>query len=491
LRSLSATPDGADKLSENTEEVIETAEVLEVSPETPSKVKKQKPKPQNATVRVDFSLPVGTIKPMHGMCNGPISYGADLSDAFREIGVPIVRFDTTDTAISRNAVDISRIFKNYDADPSDPDSYDFTCSDKYVDAAMRAGARIIYRLGESRDLLGAESVSLMSDIDALARVCVNVIRHYNDGWASGRHYAIKYFEILNCPSEKETASHTFELYRRLANAIRLYDEEIKVGGLSFESFSYAKELLRVAKRNRIPLDFITVECLSGDPLSVKSALEDLAGYARNLGFEGLEIIVGKWSFIDGDVLSGDDVRNLLSSDGEKARKCKKDIFLSQRSVKGAAFAAATMLSLNQIDGVSAACFYDAQPNVSPFCAITDRFGDAEKPFYSFRAFGELYKTGKAVLCSVESPEDCAHSGIFAAAAVSASGEGCVMLASFGGCGVIDLRLEGIGENVYSADVYMLDGVKNMTLADSVPVSGLKKRIVLNVSEYGAMLIKLH
>jgi hypothetical protein len=66
-----------------------------------------------------------------------------------------------------------------------------------------------------------------------------------------------------------------------------------------------------------------------------------------------------------------------------------------------------------------------------------------------------------------------------------------MLASFGGCGVIDLRLEGIGENVYSADVYMLDGVKNMTLADSVPVSGLKKRIVLNVSEYGAMLIKLH
>ena len=63
--------------------------------------------------------------------------------------------------------------------------------------------------------------------------------------------------------------------------------------------------------------------------------------------------------------------------------------------------------------------------------------------------------------------------------------------SFDGCGVVDLRIDGITEEQYTADVYMLDGVKNMELADSLPLSGMKKRLVLNVSEYGAVLIKLH
>lgn len=476
-------------------DVKETVEAPSENAENTSKIlpeaKKQKPKPKSATVKVDFSISTGKVKPMHGMCNGPVSYGADLSEAFREIGVPIVRFDATDTAMSRCAVDISRIFKNPDADPSDPDSYDFACTDKYVDAAMYSGAKVIYRLGESLDLLGAVQMNMMSDIDALSRICVNVIRHYNDGWAQGRHYGIKYFELLNCPEGKGDFSKVFEIYKRLANAVKLYDEDIKVGGLSFESFADAKELLRAAKKNRIPLDFITVDCFSSDPLSVRSDAESLVAFARNQGVGDVEIIVGKWAFVDGDVLNGDDAREIFASDSEKQRKRKKEIFLSQRSIKGAAFAAANMLSMNQIDGISAACFYDAQPTVSPFCALTDRYGDVEKPFYAFRAFGELYRAGNAVLCAVESPDDFAHSGIFASAAVSGGGEGYVMIASFGGCGVVDLRLDGVSENVYSADVYMLDGVKNMTLADTVPVSGLKKRLVLSVSEYGAVLVKLY
>jgi len=77
----------------------------------PPKAEKVLPKPQHATVRVDFSLDIGEIKPMHGMCNGPVSYGADISELFREIGVPRVRFSGTDTPVSSLAIDISRIFK--------------------------------------------------------------------------------------------------------------------------------------------------------------------------------------------------------------------------------------------------------------------------------------------------------------------------------------------------------------------------------------------
>jgi hypothetical protein len=82
-------------------------------------------KPQYATVNVDLSVTVGEVKPLHGMCNGPKSYGADISELFKNIGVPYVRFDCTDTAMSAYAVDVSRIFRSFDSDPADPDNYDF------------------------------------------------------------------------------------------------------------------------------------------------------------------------------------------------------------------------------------------------------------------------------------------------------------------------------------------------------------------------------
>ena len=121
--------------------VVEKAPVETAS--TAQKPKKELPKPQVAVVKVDLAIPVGEIKPMHGMCNGPVSYGADISGLFKEIGVPFVRFDATDTAVSAHAVDVSRIFKDPDADPSDPESYDFETTDRYVEAAMLSGAQII------------------------------------------------------------------------------------------------------------------------------------------------------------------------------------------------------------------------------------------------------------------------------------------------------------------------------------------------------------
>ena len=48
------------------------------------------PKPQHATVKVDLAVEVGRIRPMHAMCNGPRSFGSDISHLFREAGIPLV-----------------------------------------------------------------------------------------------------------------------------------------------------------------------------------------------------------------------------------------------------------------------------------------------------------------------------------------------------------------------------------------------------------------
>ena len=455
---------------------------------TKKQAEKKLPRPQHATVKVDFAIPVGEIKPLHSMCNGPRSYGADISGVFKEIGVPFVRFDCTDTAMSARAVDISRIFKNFDADPSDEDNYDFECTDAYVEAALLSGAVVMFRLGESRDLLEPErKLPSFTDLDAMARVCVNIIRHYNDGWANGRYYGIEYFEIGGCGEDSDAE---LEVYRRVANAIKLYDENIKVGGLSFDGFgSSAKAFLRYCRKNRVPLDFVTVDCFCSDPEAVGGEAERFVALARELGFDELEIIVGKWSYIDGEVLSGLSLEKALSGKAD-CGEIRRRIFESQGSVKGAAFAMALLLRLSHIDGIKTACFYDAQPTVSPFCAITDRFGAPEKPFYSFKAYSELYRAKNAVLCESEQIEGFLHTGIYADAAVSDNGEAVVVLASFGGCGVVDLRLDNISDELYNADIYMLDGVKDLTLCDSVAISGMRKRLLLNVSEFGVVMVKL-
>ena len=102
----------------------------------------------------------------------------------------------------------------------------------------------------------------------------------------------------------------------------------------------------------------------------------------------------------------------------------------------------------------------------------------------------MYKAGREVYSVCEEAAGYAHSGIYS---LAAEGKDAlyVLISSFDGCGIVDLRLDAIPENIYTADIYMLDGVKNMTLADSIPISGAKKRLLLNISKYGAALVKLY
>ncbi len=456
------------------------------------KPKAELKKPQFATVKVDLLLVTGEVKPMHAMCNGPVSYGADISHLFREIGVPYVRFDETDTAISSYAVDVSRIFKNPSADPRDEANYDFSYTDKYVAAAHNAGAKVIFRLGESFDrLMSGKRAATPEDIDALVDICTGIVRHYNGYWAEGFAYGIEYFEIwghaesLNAGSER-----SFEIYKRVASAVKLMGEGIKAGGMCFSDPAAMREFLKYCKRARAPLDFLTVGCFDSHPRSAAERLKEIPTMLHNFGFYQTEIIVGAWSYIDREALGAMPLNRALSlKDAESADAVRK-LFDSQRSVKGAAYALAFMTALGEIRETAMACFYDAQPNISPWCAISDRFGNPEKTFYAFKAYGELFRAGRLLYTVCDEPDGFAHSGIYAMAAQGSDAD-YILISSFDGCGIVDLRLESIPSDRYTADIYMLDGVKNMSLADSISIQGDKKRLILNISSYGAALVKLY
>ena len=449
--------------------------------------KKVLPKPQHAVINVDFSIPARKIKAISGMCNGPVSFDSDISPLFKNMRVPYVRNNNTDTAASRYAFDISRIFPDKNADENHPSSYNFELTDKYIMAAYNSGARVIYRFGESDASQGWAA----EDPQKWISVCLHTVKHYNDYWNHGFAYGIREFEICprgNFTDEKKDAE-LFEVYGDLAKALKLFDEDYIVGGMSFSSYSpAAREFVKYCAAKKLPLDFISFTCLTHTPESVFAAVEKYTELLVNLGFSDTKIMLSEWNYIKKLSEFTDSSLYIENIGGAYSKECR-EIFEEQSSIVGAAFCASTLLGLNQYPFLEYATYYDAQPAISKHCGICDRYGNIEKPYYAFKAYSELQAFGDGVACHVVESPDMQKSGVYAAASVSDRG-GIVMISSFDGSQMVDLRLDMIPDNVYNAEIYMSDGVKDLEFCDSVALTGLKKRLLLSMSAYGFALIRI-
>ena len=101
-------------------------------------------------ITVDFKKTTGIIKPMHAVNNGPVyKFYSDQRitniDAYRDAGIPYAR--THDASFyatygGEHTVDVNAIFPDFDADPYDEESYDFTLTDEYLRVIEFAGTKI-------------------------------------------------------------------------------------------------------------------------------------------------------------------------------------------------------------------------------------------------------------------------------------------------------------------------------------------------------------
>ncbi|MBO7404844.1 MAG: hypothetical protein J6V24_07760 [Clostridia bacterium] len=90
------------------------------------------------------------IKPLHGVGQPPIA-----GDGFSRIarwltpaGIPFSRLHDVGGCFGNNLfVDIPNLFRDFDADPADPASYDFTFTDMLIQALTEAGVEPFFRLG--------------------------------------------------------------------------------------------------------------------------------------------------------------------------------------------------------------------------------------------------------------------------------------------------------------------------------------------------------
>lgn len=194
---------------------------------------------------IDVTNPIGPVTALHGVNIGPIDrrWGRDYSAYFAEAQIPSVRLHDL-PLLAAEAADLHTIFPNPQADPDDPASYTFGVTDHYLAAIRAAGGEPYFRLGESIEH-EPEKVFVWGNRwtpEALAKVCANIVRHYNHGWANGFEWNIRYWEFWNEPDggNGETPPHRrscfagsaeefLDLYRAVAPAIKEADPNAQVG----------------------------------------------------------------------------------------------------------------------------------------------------------------------------------------------------------------------------------------------------------------------
>ncbi len=206
-------------------------------------------------IRVDFNKTIGKIKPMHAVGQPPflggyLKYDFSHMDWLTQANVPYSRLHDVGGAYGANRfVDIPNLFRDFDADETNADNYDFAFTDVLIEAMHKYNLKPIFRLGvsiETQSHIKAYRINPPKDYAKWARICEHVIRHYNYGWANGFNYGIEYWEIWNeadngikgkNPMWTGTPQEFYELYDVAAKHLKsVFGDEIKVGGYGASGF---------------------------------------------------------------------------------------------------------------------------------------------------------------------------------------------------------------------------------------------------------------
>jgi len=287
-------------------------------------------------ITVDASAPMGYLRSLQGVNGAPapgshkpenFTFGGwnmpehtDVSAGYRMARIDLVRthdaygpadidakFENADApggGLISARRDIFDIFPDPDADPSDPRSYNFGPTDHVIASIRKVGAQVMFRLGRSE---GADAQP-PRDFDKYAAIVSHIVLHYNRGWAKGFHYGIRFWEIWNEPDLGKvfwagTAQQYFELYGKLARAVKAADRRALVGGPAIarpnDDTPYRDAFLEYVRTEHLPLDFYSWHWYatdSDDPLDFIRISRDLRARLDKHGFARTRSMVTEWNY---------------------------------------------------------------------------------------------------------------------------------------------------------------------------------------------------
>ncbi len=376
-----------------------------------------------SNIQVTFDQIVGKIKPMHASGQPPFIGGFRTlnfkpMEYLKNAHIPYCRLHDVQGAFGSNRyVDIPNIFRNFDADETDPANYDFAFTDVMLEAMHQYGLKPIFRLGvtiENQFFIKAYRIHPPKDPAKWARICEHIIRHYNEGWADGFHYGIEYWEIWNEPDNGPmgrnqmwtgTPEQYYELYDVTAKHLKkCFGDTIKVGGygasgiyaILYEPEKYGLDLTPLPADERYertkhrpaflygffdyitahnsPIDFFSWHCYD-TPEGMVIMSNFMETVLKKYGFEGLESHLNEWNTAP------------------------------QLDLIGTSYAAASataVLCAMQETHVYMTCYYDTGMRPLVYCGAFDFIERTPTPLLcGLEAFGELHLLGNQAKCEYE------------------------------------------------------------------------------------------
>ena len=348
------------------------------------------------------------MKPMHGGGQPPLG-GSGMTEYFHyltEAGIPFSRLhDVGGVFGGGRFVDIPNIFRNFDADETDPANYDFTFTDYLLKALVAAGVEPYYRLGitiENQAYIKPYHTYPPKDPEKWARICEHIIRHYTEGWVDGFHYKIRYWEIWNEPEVQDqmmwcgTDEEYYNLYAVTAKHLKSRFPHLKIGGYASCGFyaiapvsvidpisrlpgtippsKHEENLLRFfygffayIKKHNAPIDFFSWHSYA-DVQRVAVMDAWLHNELKQLGYAGLETHLNEW-----------------------------DPYATEYGTAHHSAEVAAMMIALQHGHTDACMIYDMRTNTAPFCPLFDI--KTHKPihaYYAMAAFHRLYRLGNQI-----------------------------------------------------------------------------------------------
>lgn len=428
-------------------------------------------------INVDFNKIVGEIKPMHAVGQPPFlggSWSIDFSfmEHLTKAKIPYSRLHDVGGAYGSNRyVDIPNLFRNFDADENDPNSYDFAFTDVLIEEMYKHELEPIFRLGvtiENQANIKAYHIHPPKDFGKWARICEHVIRHYNEGWANGFHYGIEYWEIWNEPDNNVpalnqmwtgTKEQFYELYDVTAKHLKsCFGDKIKVGGYGasglygvyYHPDKYGVDVLEREKDDRYDCDIYRVEFFLGFLEYIKKHNSPIDFFSWH-SYANVEKTLVLDNYIHKKLTEygyGDLERHFNEWNNAHENRFYGTSYAS--SANGA------MLCAMQNSHSHMGCFYDTRVMPTAYSGFFAPLTyEPTCTYYAFYAFGELYTLKNQVECAFENKEV----GAYVVASKNGDKKAIMLVNHF------DEERKVQINNVSDCEVYLIDQDHYITKAD--------------------------
>ncbi len=378
------------------------------------------------------------VKRLNGMCNTIRMTGdvneertAKMEALFRALEIPETRFhDVVFENPGIQLVDVSRIFPLFHLDENDPRNYVFGPTDYYLARARELGGELEFRFGEQIEHQKMQfQVQPPPDPEKWARICLNIARHYNAGWADGFHWGLRRFSVWEEPDNDKLLAGSRQgnyekfylpMYAALARLLKAEWPDCQVGGPNDMGPRAAfAHFLDFCAAEKLPLDFAAYTTYQRSPEGMCADIRAARQLLDERGFTRTELEISEWhlapdSWTD---MSGETGRKLIG-------------------IESAAYTAAVLIAA-QDEPVDHMFYYAAFVSV---WAIMDVLAMRPYPVYhALRAFAEVAH-GKRVAALPLRPAE----GVYALATVEAADKGALLVSCYKKAGDIAVPLpEGL------------------------------------------------